>query len=100
MTAALIDLAARRAADLSARGLEHRLGWREHDLLRRAADQVDGERVDAGDELGAPRGIGLAGLREHHDPLGAARPVRHAEDRDATLADAGDIADRLPQPEG
>ena len=94
-SAALVQLAASRAADLAARGLEHGVRRHEHHLVRRVVEEGRGDLVDPPAQRGERRGIQVARLGEHDDPLGLGARIDAAEDRHAALAHARQLADRL-----
>jgi hypothetical protein len=93
--ALLEQLAVGRAPHLAARGLEHDVRRREHDLVGRLADRVDHRPPDRVAQRRRVAGSTCPGLGQHHQPLGAAARVGAAEDRHAALAHAGHGADRL-----
>ena len=92
--ALLKERAGGRTAELAARGLRHGAGRHENDLLRRRLQERCGAGRDGGAQGSKGRGVAIAGFGEDDDALGAALPIRAAENRDAALAHARDIADR------
>ena len=91
--AGLVDLPGGGPPDLAARRLSHALRRRQHDLVRSPVEQVGAELLDLALQA-CPHGLVLLpGLRQHDDPLGARLGIGAAEDGDATLADAIDVAD-------
>ena len=96
LAAALVELAARGAPDLAAGGLQHGARRREHDVVRRHADQRHREVVDAG--LAAPRAA-----RDPVSRVSASTTTRSVPARASRLpntatqprADAFEAADRL-----
>jgi hypothetical protein len=93
--AALEGVARGVAPDLAARRLEHRIRRRQHDLVGRQADHLDGRFVDLLAQRFASRGVFLARLGEHDQPLAGTHRVVAGEHCDATAADSRQVADRL-----
>ena len=96
-SAPFVVLAAGRAPNLAAGGLEHRVRGRQHDIVRRQTDQIDSNRLNVANQALARRRVGLPGLRQHDQALGPARWVRAREHGNATLANARSVADRQLQ---
>ena len=88
-------LASGGAPHLAARGLEHRAGSHQHDLVGRHFDRRGHALGDGVREPRALDGVPGARLRDHHQRLGAERLVRHAEGHDAAAAHALDRGRRL-----
>ncbi len=89
-----VRLAGAGATQLAAGGLQHRSGRHQHHVVGRTVDQRRRQLLDAALQRLLPLRVGLASLGHHHHPLGRPARVGHAEDDHATLADAGQFADR------
>ena len=73
------------------------MGWREHHIIRRGAQQVGAHRVDVAAQFLQDLAVCLIGLGQDDQALGTCDRVRAAKDRHTPLADARDIANGLFQ---
>ena len=91
-TALQVARAGGGAPELAARGLEHGAGRRQDDVVRRDARDIHRRGLDALPHPVTGRPVLLAGLGDHHQPLGPVGPGGR-KDRDAAAPYAGKVAD-------
>ncbi len=89
--AALVQFAAGDAANLAARGLQHRPRRGNDDIVRRHADLIHRQSCDRRRDPPALLGIRLARFRQHDQALGAGARVGSGEDGHASFANAAQV---------
>ncbi len=93
----LVALAAGKAADLAAGGLEHGMRTGQHDLIGRHPDHIHRHLVERRLQRGAGGRVLAARFGHDDQPFAARRGVGAGEHGHAAAADAGHFADRLFQ---